>query len=65
VLWPLAVAAVDLLRTGPLGRLKVCAECRWLFLDRSRNGSRLWCSMNECGGRSKMRRYRARRATRR
>lgn len=65
VLWPLAVAAVDLLRSGPLERVKVCAECRWLFLDQSRNRSRRWCSMNECGGRLKMRRYRARRSTRR
>jgi predicted RNA-binding Zn ribbon-like protein len=65
VLWPIAVAAIDLLRGGPLARVKACAECRWLFLDQSRNRSRRWCSMNECGGRLKMRRYRARRATRR
>jgi predicted RNA-binding Zn ribbon-like protein len=65
VLWALAVAAVDLLRSGPLDRVKACVECRWLFLDQSRNRSRRWCSMNECGGRDKMRRYRARRATRR
>ena len=63
VLWPIAVAAVDLLRTGPLERVKLCAHCRWLFLDASRNRSRRWCSMNECGGNAKMRRYRARRAT--
>jgi predicted RNA-binding Zn ribbon-like protein len=61
--WALAVAAVDLLRTGPLDRLKACAECPWLFIDGSRNRSRRWCSMNECGGRTKMRRYRERRAT--
>jgi predicted RNA-binding Zn ribbon-like protein len=58
-----AQAAVDLLRSGPLGRLKACADCRWVFIDRSRNRSRVWCSMNECGGRLKMQRYRARRAT--
>jgi predicted RNA-binding Zn ribbon-like protein len=63
VLWPLSVAAVDLLRAGPLDRLKMCAVCRWLFLDASRNHSRRWCSMNECGGRLKMKRYRARRVT--
>jgi predicted RNA-binding Zn ribbon-like protein len=60
VLWPLAHAAVDLLRHGPLDRLKLCHDCRWLFIDSSRNRSRRWCSMNECGGRSKMRRYRER-----
>jgi predicted RNA-binding Zn ribbon-like protein len=59
--WPVAVAAVDLLRSDRLGRLKRCANCNWLFLDRSRNGSRRWCSMDECGVHTKMRRYRARR----
>ena len=62
-LWPLAVAALDLLRDGPLDRLKACEDCPWLFLDTSRNRSRRWCSMDDCGSRSKMRRYRARRAT--
>jgi len=60
-LWPIAVAAVDLLRSERLPRLKMCGNCRWLFLDRSRNGSRRWWSMNECGVHTKMRRYRARR----
>ena len=49
---------------GPLDRLKLCDACPWLFLDTSRNHSRRWCSMNECGARSKMRRYRARQRTR-
>jgi predicted RNA-binding Zn ribbon-like protein len=62
-LWPLAVAAVDLLRAGPLDRLKQCADCPWLFLDTSRNRSRRWCSMGDCGARAKMRRYRSRLAT--
>jgi predicted RNA-binding Zn ribbon-like protein len=62
-LWPLAVAALDLLRHGPLDRLKACEDCPWLFLDTSRNHSRRWCSMEDCGTRSKMRRYRARQAT--
>jgi predicted RNA-binding Zn ribbon-like protein len=60
VLGPLAAAAVDLLRHGPLDQLKLCDGCPWLFLDGSRNQSRRWCAMNECGGRLKMRRYRAR-----
>jgi predicted RNA-binding Zn ribbon-like protein len=63
VLGPLAVAAVELLRHGPVDRVKLCDGCPWLFLDVSRNHSRRWCSMNECGGRLKMQRYRARRAT--
>ena len=58
-LWPIAVAAVDLLRSERLARVKQCANCNWLFVDRSRNGSRRWCSMDECGVHVKMRRYRA------
>ncbi len=46
-------------------RLQRCASptCRWLFLDRSKNHSRVWCEMASCGSRAKMRRYRDRRAT--
>jgi predicted RNA-binding Zn ribbon-like protein len=58
-LWPVAVAAVDLLRSDRLARVKECANCSWLFVDASRNGSRRWCSMDECGAQVKMRRYRA------
>lgn len=47
-------------------RLKICAEdsCQWAFLDSSKNRSKHWCSMQECGNRSKTRAYRARRASR-
>jgi len=58
-LWPVAVAAVDLLRSERLARVRQCANCDWLFVDASRNGSRRWCSMDECGVHVKMRRYRA------
>jgi len=60
-LWPLPHAAVDLLNRGPLDRLKPCGECRWLFLDRSKNRSRRWCSMERCGTNVKMRRQTERR----
>ncbi len=45
-------------------RLKICAEdtCQWAFLDSSKNRSKHWCSMQECGNRAKTRAYRARRA---
>jgi predicted RNA-binding Zn ribbon-like protein len=46
---PIVHAAVELLTDGPLERLKTCGNCRWLFLDKSRNHSRRWCSMDECG----------------
>lgn len=58
-LWAAAWSAVDLLR-GPLrNQVGQCAspECRWLFLDLSRNHSRRWCAMSNCGTREKNRRY--------
>ena len=63
---PLAHATVELLADAPLDRLKRCAGCRWLFLDASKNRSRHWCSMEECGTHAKKRRYvERRRAARR
>jgi predicted RNA-binding Zn ribbon-like protein len=53
------------LTSGPLGRVKGCAGCNWLFVDESKNKSRRWCSMEECGTHAKMRRYVARRAAKR
>jgi predicted RNA-binding Zn ribbon-like protein len=58
--WTIAVQAVELLQSGQLAALGTCAHCRWLFLDRSKNHSRRWCSMNACGAADKMRRYRSR-----
>ncbi len=48
---------------GSMARVKLCAadDCRWAFYDRSKNGSRTWCSMGVCGNRQKARAYRARR----
>jgi predicted RNA-binding Zn ribbon-like protein len=43
-------------------RLKLCVadDCLLAFYDTSKNRSRHWCSMGECGNRQKTRRYRAR-----
>jgi predicted RNA-binding Zn ribbon-like protein len=48
---------------GEVSRLRSCANerCGRLFLDRSKNGSRRWCDMRDCGNRDKSRRYYARR----
>lgn len=48
--------------SGEWARLKVCPadDCQWAFYDRSRNGSRTWCSMEVCGNRSKVRTFRER-----
>ena len=48
--------------SGEWLRLKVCAspDCRWSFLDTSRNRSRRWCSMSGCGNRAKNQAWRDR-----
>jgi predicted RNA-binding Zn ribbon-like protein len=40
-------------------RLRQCQDsgCGWLFLDRSKNGSRVWCSSADCGNRARARRH--------
>jgi predicted RNA-binding Zn ribbon-like protein len=65
MLWPIAHAALELLTAAELHRVKRCAGCPWLFLDHSKNTSRRWCAMNDCGTHAKVRRYVARRAARR
>lgn len=52
--------ALELLTSGKLEQLRACsnAECRWLFLDASKNKGRRWCDMKLCGNRIKSRRYR-------
>jgi predicted RNA-binding Zn ribbon-like protein len=43
-------------------RLKVCDndQCRWLFIDQSKNRSRQWCESASCGNRQRVRRFRRR-----
>ncbi|MFE0018753.1 CGNR zinc finger domain-containing protein [Mesorhizobium sp. NPDC059054] len=53
----LAVSALSLLGGDTMRRLRICANCRWLFVDRSRNSSRLWCDMAVCGNRRKASRH--------
>lgn len=64
-----AHAAVELLCEVDLTRLRACPPeqhgCGWLFLDRSRNGSRRWCTMQGCGAHAKARRLTERRRTQR
>ena len=38
-------------------RMKICGNCGWLFIDRSKNRSRTWCDMAVCGNRVKASRH--------
>jgi predicted RNA-binding Zn ribbon-like protein len=55
----IALSAAKLLTSERLDRVKECASdtCSWMFLDESRNRSRRWCDMADCGNRAKARRY--------
>ena len=61
MLWPIARDAAEMLTSDRLAQVKECANeaegCGWLFLDTSRSGNRVWCSMDSCGNRAKFRAY--------
>lgn len=47
-------SAADVLITEDLTRVKKCPSCQWLYLDKSKNKSRRWCTMEDCGNRHKV-----------
>jgi predicted RNA-binding Zn ribbon-like protein len=59
ILWPVVLAAADLLTSPARAQIGECAGegCGWLFLDTSRTGRRRWCTMRGCGNRAKVRRF--------
>ena len=62
MLWSIAHSGAEYLTAGDLSRLRECGgeECGWLFEDTSKNRSRQWCVMQDCGNLEKVRRFRAR-----
>jgi predicted RNA-binding Zn ribbon-like protein len=61
-LYPVMLKVAELLASPDLVRLRQCGRhpCGWLFLDRSRNGTRRWCSSAECGNAMRVARFRER-----
>ena len=59
ILNPVIRSAADLLVSEEIRRVKKCSDpiCGWLFLDISRNRSRRWCDMRDCGNRAKASRF--------
>ncbi len=58
--WILALSAVNLLTSEHCQWVGQCADedgCGWLFVDTTKNHSRRWCDINDCGNRAKQRRY--------
>lgn len=63
----LLAGAVNAMSDGVWFRLRACPDCRYVFFDSSRNGSRTWCAMTRgdgtgrsCGNLAKARAKRAR-----
>ena len=61
MLWPVALSAAELLTSDDLTRLQQCEaeNCGWLFVDTSKNHTRQWCDMSDCGNRAKVRKFRS------
>lgn len=59
ILNPVVRSAADLLVSAERKKVKKCGDpaCGWLFLDISRNRSRRWCDMRDCGNRAKASRF--------
>ncbi len=62
MLWVITQSAAELLTADEISRVRECGgeDCGWLFLDTSRNRSRQWCDMQDCGNLAKVRRFRTR-----
>ena len=59
ILNPIIYSAAEILVSDELKKVKACADsaCGWLFIDVSRNRSRRWCDMKDCGNRAKASRF--------
>ncbi|MEO8659920.1 MAG: ABATE domain-containing protein [Bryobacteraceae bacterium] len=57
---PLASATSGLLTDVDSQRIRQCRNCVVHFYDASKRGTRVWCSMNLCGNRSKVAAHSAR-----
>lgn len=57
------MALADIVRSGELDRLRVCAadDCDAVLVDLTRNRSRIYCDTGNCGNRQHVAAYRARR----
>jgi predicted RNA-binding Zn ribbon-like protein len=52
-----ARSALHLIAGTERQRIRICGNCGWLFIDRSKNRSRIWCDMAVCGNRQKAARH--------
>ena len=59
--WVLSLSVEQFFTSDQMQLLRACGaeECRWLFVDTSKNHTRRWCDMKICGNRVKARRFKA------
>ena len=59
-----AMAFIDVIRSGEDERIRICAadDCDAVLVDLSRNRSKRYCDVGNCGNRMNVNAYRARRA---
>jgi predicted RNA-binding Zn ribbon-like protein len=65
LLAPVAWSAADLLASDQVHQVRQCASatCGWFFVDTTKNHSRRWCMMSDCGSLAKAKRYYQRKKT--
>lgn len=61
-----AMSFVDIIRADEYDRVRVCAadDCNGVYIDYSRNGSKRYCDVGNCGNRMNVNAYRRRKASR-
>jgi predicted RNA-binding Zn ribbon-like protein len=59
MVWEIVQSTARFLTSNELAKLKFCdgGKCGWMFIDTTRNHSRRWCSMEDCGNRAKAKRH--------
>ncbi|WP_439858333.1 CGNR zinc finger domain-containing protein [Pseudomonas syringae] len=65
----LLIVAANLIIRGEIVKLKICPDCRCVFIDNTRNSSKRWCGMTKggvngraCGTIAKVKAFRSRKA---
>jgi predicted RNA-binding Zn ribbon-like protein len=56
-LWLIMKSAFDVWTSEDPLRIKECPGCGYIFLDKTKNNGRRWCSMKTCGSNDKSLRY--------
>lgn len=59
----IALSTSELIVSKDMSRIRQCPgdDCGWIFLDKTKNRSRQWCDMKDCGNLAKVHRFREKR----